>query len=120
MKRKITLLSLIAFASTLYAQRNTIEWNGSKIQDFGEIKLNLPNFKNEGFSFSQNNVFIVTKQKIGEKQLKISDLIWENVSNQDLFELDRNNLPDYDMADVSYYTLEGERYASISVAFLKM
>jgi predicted small secreted protein len=89
MKRKITLLSLIAFASTLYAQRNTIEWNGSKIQDFGETKLNLPNFKNEGFSFSQNNVFIVTKQKIGEKQLKISDLAWENVSNQDLFELDK-------------------------------
>jgi predicted small secreted protein len=49
MKRKITLLSLIAFASTLYAQRNTIEWDGSKIQDFGETKLNLPNFKNEGF-----------------------------------------------------------------------
>ncbi|ASE62187.1 type IX secretion system sortase PorU [Chryseobacterium indologenes] len=119
MRRKITLLSLIALTSTLYAQRNTIEWNGSKIQDFGEIKLNLPNFKNEGFSFSQNNVFIATKQKIGEKQLKISDLIWENVSNQDLFELNGNNLPDYDIADVSYYTLEGDRYANINVALFK-
>lgn len=119
MKRKITLLSLIAFASTFYAQRNTIEWNGSKIQDFGDTKINLPNFKNEGFSFSQNNVFIVTKQKIGEKQLKISDLAWENVSNQDLFELDKGSLPDYDVADVSYYTLEGETYASISVALFK-
>ncbi|PWN70659.1 hypothetical protein C1631_011935 [Chryseobacterium phosphatilyticum] len=119
MRRKITLLSLIALTSTLYAQRNTIEWNGSKIQDFGEIKLNLPNFKNEGFSFSQNNVFIATKQKIGEKQLKISDLVWESVSNQDLFELNRNSLPDYDIADVSYYTLEGDRYANINVALFK-
>ncbi|WP_300691304.1 type IX secretion system sortase PorU [Chryseobacterium sp.] len=119
MRRKITLLSLIAFASTLYAQRNTIEWNGSKIQDFGETKINLPIFKNEGFSFSQNNVFIVTKQKIGEKQLKISDLSWENVSNQDLFELDKGSLPDYDVADVSYYTLDGDTYASISVALFK-
>ena len=92
--------------------------NGT-LQDFGEIKLNLPNFKNEGFSFSQNNVFIATKQKIGEKQLKISDLIWENVSNQDLFELNGNNLPDYDIADVSYYTLEGDRYANINVALFK-
>ena len=92
MRRKITLLSLIAFASTLYAQRNTIEWNGSKIQDFGDTKLNLPNFNNEGFSFSQNNVFIVTKQKIGEKQLKVSDMVWDGVSNQDLFELDKSNL----------------------------
>jgi hypothetical protein len=52
--------------------------------------------------------------------LKISDLAWENVSNQDLFELDRGIFLTYDIADVSYYTLEGERYASISVAFLKM
>ncbi|KFF75543.1 hypothetical protein HX13_05265 [Chryseobacterium sp. P1-3] len=119
MKRKITLLSLIAFASTLYAQRNTIEWNGSKIQDFGDTKLNLPIFKNEGFSFSQNNVFIVTKQKIGEKQLKVSDLAWESVSNRDLFELEKSTLPDYDIADVSYYTVDGERYASINVALFK-
>lgn len=119
MKRKITLLSLIAFASTLYAQRNTIEWNGSKIQDFGDTKLNLPNFKNEGFSFSQNNVFIVTKQKIGEKELKISDLSWDGVSNQDLYELNRGGLPDHDIAEVSYYTLDGERYASVSVGLFK-
>lgn len=119
MKRKITLLSLIAFASTLYAQRNTIEWNGSKIQDFGETKLTLPNFKNEGFSFSQNNVFIVTKQKIGEKELKISDLVWDGVSNQDLYELKKGGLPDHDIADVTYYTLDGERYAGISVGLFK-
>ncbi|REC49372.1 type IX secretion system sortase PorU [Chryseobacterium pennipullorum] len=119
MRRKITLLSLIAFASTLYAQRNTIEWNGSKIQDFGDTKLNLPNFKNEGFSFSQNNVFIVTKQKVGERQLKISDLAWENVSNQDLFELDKGALPDHDIADVTYYNIEGESYASVSIALFK-
>jgi predicted small secreted protein len=49
MKRKITLLSLIAFASTLYAQRNTIEWNGSKIQDFGDTKINLPILKMKVF-----------------------------------------------------------------------
>lgn len=119
MRRKITLLSLIAFASTLYAQRNIIEWNGSKIQDFGETKLNLPNFKNEGFSFSQNNVFIVTKQKIGEKELKISDLVWDGVSNQELYELNKGGLPDHDIAEVTYYTLDGERYAGISVGLFK-
>ena len=30
-----------------------------------------------------------------------------------------NNLPDYDIADVSYYTLEGDRYANINVALFK-
>ncbi|MBV8325710.1 type IX secretion system sortase PorU [Chryseobacterium sp.] len=119
MKQKIAILFLFSFVSTLWAQRNTIEWDGSKIQDFGESKLNLPNFKNEGFSFSQNNVFIVTKQKVGEKQLKVSDLAWDNVSDRDLYELDKGGLPNYDIADISYYTLEGERYASISVSLFK-
>lgn len=119
MKQKITFLLLFSFVSTLWAQRKAIEWEGSKIQDFGETKLNLPNFKNEGFSFSQNNVFIITKQKIGEKQLKVSDMAWESVSSKDLYDLDKGRLPDYEIADVAYYTLEGERYASISVALFK-
>ncbi|MDN5481170.1 MAG: type IX secretion system sortase PorU, partial [Chryseobacterium sp.] len=119
MKQKITFLLLFSFVSTLWAQRKAIEWEGSKIQDFGDTKLNLPNFKNEGFSFSQNNVFIITKQKIGEKQLKVSDLSWESVSNRDLYDLDKGRLPDYDVADIAYYTIEGERYASISVSLFK-
>ncbi|AZA49175.1 hypothetical protein EG346_13770 [Chryseobacterium carnipullorum] len=119
MKQKITFLLLFSFVSTLWAQRKAIEWEGSKIQDFGDTKLNLPNFKNEGFSFSQNNVFIITKQKIGEKQLKVSDPSWESVSNRDLYDLDKGRLPDYDVADIAYYTIEGERYASISVSLFK-
>ncbi|KPE52990.1 type IX secretion system sortase PorU [Chryseobacterium indologenes] len=119
MKQKITLLFLFSFASMLWAQRKTIEWDGSRIQDFGDTKLNLPNFKNEGFSFGQNNIFIITKQKIGEKQLKVSDLAWENVSGRELYELDKGSLPNYDIANVTYYTLEGERYANISVALFK-
>lgn len=119
MKQKITLLFLIAFVSTLWAQRINIEWDGSKIQDFGDTKINLPNFKNEGFSFSQNNIFITTKQKIGEKQLKVSNPVWETVSSKDLFEISKDLLPDYDIADVSYYYFEGERYASINVSLFK-
>ncbi|WP_312993820.1 type IX secretion system sortase PorU [Chryseobacterium flavum] len=119
MRQKITLLFLISFVSTLWAQRNTIEWDGSKIQDFGDTKLNLPNFKNEGFSFGQNNVFIITKQKIGEKQLKVSDLVWENIPNRELYDLDRGSLPDNDIANITYYNLEGENYASISIALFK-
>ncbi|SDQ67986.1 Peptidase family C25 [Chryseobacterium soldanellicola] len=103
----------------LWAQRTTIEWDGSKIQDFGDTKLTLPHFKNEGFSFSQNNIFITTKQKIGERQLKISNLVWESASNKDLFELNKDLLQGRDITDISYYYLEGERYASIHVALFK-
>lgn len=119
MKQKITFLFLLAFVSAIYAQKINIEWDGSKIQDFGDTKMNLPNFKNEGFSFSQNNIFITTKQKIGEKQLKISNLVWETISNRDLFEINKDALPDYDITDAVYYYLEGEKYASINVALFK-
>jgi len=119
MKQKITLLFLITFVSMLWAQRTTIEWDGSKIQDFGDTKLTLPHFKNEGFSFSQNNIFITTKQKIGERQLKISNLVWESASNKDLFELNKDLLQEREIKDITYYYLEGERYASIHVALFK-
>ncbi|MCW3161557.1 type IX secretion system sortase PorU [Chryseobacterium oryctis] len=119
MREKITLLFLFTFASMLWSQRINIEWNGSKVQDFGETKLNLPNFKNEGFSYNQNNIFIVTGQKIGEKQLKITNLNWENVSNGELYELNKELIPSFEVKDIAYYYFEGERYASINVSLFK-
>lgn len=85
MKQKISLLFLLSFVSLVWAQRISIEWDGSRVRDYGDTKLNLPNFKNQGFSFSQNNIFITTKQQVGEKQLKVSNPVWENISARDLF-----------------------------------
>ncbi len=119
MKLKITFLSFFIFSVSLFSQRITVEWDGSKIQDYGETKINLPSFKNEGFSFSQNNIFIQNKQRVGEKELKITNLTWTPISTKDVFELNINNLPDFDIANVSYYASEGIDYASISVGLFK-
>ncbi|WP_456298824.1 type IX secretion system sortase PorU [Chryseobacterium fluminis] len=119
MRQKITILLLINFVSMIYAQRISIEWSGSKVQDFGDTKLTLPNIKNEGLSFSQNNIFILTKQKIGERQIKITNPVWENVSARDLYDLNKDLLPERDISDVDYYYFEGDRYASINVSLLK-
>ena len=119
MRLKTTLLFIFAFISTTWAQRVTIEWEGAKIEDFGDVKKNLPNFKNEGFSYSQNNIFILNKQKIGENQLKVSNLVWESVSNKDLYDLSKDLLPDYDIADINYFYVAGERYANINVGMFK-
>lgn len=119
MRLKITLLFLFVFVSTTWAQKISIDWAGSKIEDFGDTKKNLPFFKNEGFSFSQNNIFIRNRQKIGENLLKISNMVWENVSNKELYDLHKNLLFEKDITDIDYYYLDGERYASISVALFK-
>ncbi|ASW72929.1 hypothetical protein IQ37_05325 [Chryseobacterium piperi] len=119
MKQKITFLLLLTFVSILYAQKINIEWDGSKIQDFGDTKINLPSFKNKGFSYDQNNIFITITQKTGEKQVKVSNLIWETISNKDLFELNKNGVPEHEVKNVSYYYAQGEQYASINVALFK-
>lgn len=119
MRLKIALLLIIAFVSTSWAQRVPINWEGAKIQDYGDTKKNLPNFTNEGFSYSQNNIFIVNKQKAGEKQFRVSNLIWESVSAKDLFELNKDLIQDFDISDIDYYYLDGERYASVKIGLFK-
>ena len=119
MRLKTTLFFIFAFISTTWAQRISIEWNGSKVEDFGDIKKTLPNFKNEGFSFNQNSVFILYKQKVGESQVKVSNLIWETISNKDLYDVNKNLLPDYDIADVNYFYSEGERFVNANVGLFK-
>ena len=119
MRLKLTLLFVFAFISIAWAQRVSIDWNGAKIQDYGDIKKTLPNFKNEGFSYDQDNIFIINRQKTGDRQVQVSNLIWESVSSKDLYELDPNFIHSRDITDVDYYYLEGERYASIRVGLFK-
>ncbi len=119
MRRKIFLLFLTLFAFFCYSQRITLNWDGSKIRDFGEIKLNLPNFNNEGFSFDQNNIFIHIKQNVGEKDIEITNLIWETVAASDLYDLDKNNIIEHEITAVSYANLKEGRSAFASVALFK-
>ena len=119
MRLKIIFISLFSFATTLQAQRVAIEWNGSKTEDFGSVKKVLPAFKNEGFAFTQNNIFIHNKIQTGTNRLKISNLQWENVSYKDLFELNASQLPEYEIKDITYVDVEGERYASYNVSLFK-
>ncbi|KQT21469.1 hypothetical protein ASG31_16470 [Chryseobacterium sp. Leaf404] len=119
MRLKIIFISLFSIVTTLQAQRVSIEWNGSKTEDFGVIKKVLPAFKNEGFSFSQNNIFIHNKLQTGANRLKITDLQWENVSSKDLFDLNVWQLPEREIKDIVYIDIEGERFASYNVSLFK-
>lgn len=119
MRLKTAIFFLFTSVSTLYAQKTRIEWEGSKIENFGENKKTLPKFRNEGFSYAQNNIFIQNKQRVGDKQIKITNLVWEAISNKELYDINQSLLPDYEIADVNYYTVEGERYADVSVSLFK-
>ena len=92
MIRLFTFLFLIIFNSFYFSQRINIQWDGSKVHDFGIVEMNLPHFSNEGFSFDQNNIFINIKQNVREKNLKIENIEWETVLVKDLYDLTSNNL----------------------------
>ena len=84
MNRKIfsSILLLIASLAHLEAQKIDIQWEAPKEYDLGDQKLLLPHFKNDGFSFSQNNIFIEIKQKSNGKQFKIDQDVWQKVPDK--------------------------------------
>lgn len=87
MKPKYFALASLLICSYVSSQKITMNWEGAKVQQYNETKLNLPFVKNYDFSFDQNNIIIHTKQKIGEKQLKISNYVWENVNQKEVYDL---------------------------------
>lgn len=115
-----TLLFVLVFSSFVSAQNISIQWEAPQIQDYGEQKLLLPHFKNDGFSFSQNNIFILTKQKTNGKELKISDFVWEKVNDKELYALLKYGLPSENTSNIRYETSNGEPFVNISVGLFKV
>lgn len=99
--KHLVFASLFCF-SFFFSQKINLDWQGAKTQQFNETKLNLPFLKNYDFSFDQSNIIIHTQQKNNEKYLKISDFVWENVSNKDIFDLNPYAFPEEERADINY------------------
>lgn len=119
MIRNLSFLFLLCFSAVIFGQKITLDWEGPKVRDHGNVKLNLPSFSNPGFSFDQNNIFIQIKQNVGEKDIKIGNLQWETVSNKELYDLNKDQLITHEIRDVSYHRTENGRSAFIHVALFK-
>lgn len=114
MKLKYIVLASVFSCSSLSAQKISINWEGAKEQQFNETKLRLPFVKNYDFSYDQNNIIIHTKQKIGEKQLKVSNYVWENVNSKEVYDLNPYAFPKDEIADISYiYNKEERTYLAL-------
>lgn len=121
MNRKIfsSILLLIASLAHLEAQKIDIQWEAPKEYDLGDQKLLLPHFKNDGFSFSQNNIFIEIKQKSNGKQFKIDQEVWQKVPDKELHALLKYALPERNISDINYVLVDNEETAVISVGMFK-
>lgn len=119
MIRLFTFLFFLVFNCFYFSQRINIQWDGSKVHDFGITELNLPHFTNEGFSFDQNNIFINIKQNVREKNLKIDNIEWQNISTKDLYDISASNLTEKEISGISYFGGEESVVASIHLSLFR-
>jgi len=53
MKRILTLVFISLLFSFISAQTVNIQWQGSKVIDFGSYQTTVPFFTNDGFSYEE-------------------------------------------------------------------
>lgn len=99
--KKILAYILLCFYSLYYSQNIKLEWQGSTTVDYGTMKLNLPFFKGEGFSYEQGNIYFRQySDKVAAEQ-RVDNMVWEKISEKDLFDISKYSLPEKDRYDWS-------------------
>lgn len=121
MKRTLTLIFAVFFYSLFLSQNIRIEWEGQTIIDYGNSKVTLPFFKNEGFTYENGTIYYRSTEKNTGKDQKVSNLTWEKVNSKDLFDISPSQIPAEERSEVSYYTnpYTNEKTNNIKVSALK-
>lgn len=121
--KRILSFSIFNFFIVFFSSQNVkIEWNGSKVQDFGTYTINAPFFTNEGYSYENGNIRYRGTAKYSGALQKISNLQWEKISQKELFDLSTTNIPVGEDAFVDVYTnpYTKEKTTNFSVSAFKV
>ena len=121
MKRNLSLLLILFFNIFSFSQSFKIDWNESTVIDYGSIKVTVPFFNNEGFSFENGSVYLRMVEKSTGSERKASNMVWQKITSKDLFDLNDYSLPTKEESEVSYYTnpYTQEKTTNILVSTLK-
>ena len=121
MKRNLTLLLVFLFSSISFSQTIKMDWEGSTVIDYGSSKVTVPFFKNESFGYEEGAVYLRMVEKHNGIDRKVTNLVWQKISEKELFDLNYYSLPTEDQSEVSYYTnpYTQEKSANIRIAALK-
>lgn len=100
---KKTILLLVLFASYVvnaqFSGEVSLEWSESLKYSYGSFEVNIPQIKTNGFDFdlSKKQIFFNIKldqaTTIDENSIQISNIVFENISESDLGELNKKNIP---------------------------
>ncbi|MCQ4034395.1 type IX secretion system sortase PorU [Kaistella montana] len=121
MKSIFTFVFIIFLICLTTAQTVKIQWQGSKKIDYGSYQLTVPYFQDDAFSYENGNVYYSNKGKFSGKNQTVTNLVWEKVSQKELFDLSIYNISNTDQAGISNYTnpYTQEITSNVKVAALK-
>lgn len=122
MKNILALFFSTLFFTFLSSQTIVIQWEGTKVIDYGTSQTTVPFFKNEGFAYENGSVFFRLTEESSGFSKKIENLVWEKVNRKDIFDLSISSLPQTEIKDVSSYTnpYTKEKTDNIQVGALKV
>lgn len=113
------LLFLLIFGC-LYSQKTVIQWEGNKISDYGDFSYNLPFFKNENYSLINGIPYITFVKKDKDSfEYEIKNLVWEKVSQKELYNINTENIPQKEIYSTNYQKVNGENLNNVMVATFK-
>ena len=122
MKQLFTFIALSLFLSLFNAQTIAIQWDGTKVMDYGTEKITLPFFKNEGFTYEEGTVYFYYSQEFKGQDQKVTNLVWEKVNQKDLFDISLYSIPKEEVTGISVYTnpYTAEQKSSARISCLKI
>ncbi len=121
MKRTFLLLFFSTFLPFFSAQNVTLQWEGTKVIDYGTSKIIAPLFAGSGYSYENGSVFYRQSENASGAALQITNLVWEKITSKEIFDLSIYNIPTEDQTSTGEATnpYTGERFSTIVVAALK-
>lgn len=123
--KKIATYITFLFSTVIFAQQKgeiTISWTGKSTINVGQEKVALPKFNAENFQFDNYNkeLFFNFKTPIGreinENSIALDNVVYENISREELGDLNINLIPENPKASVKNAKSREELFAVISLS----
>lgn len=122
MKRIFILFIIFFFFSFTFSQTVKLQWEGSKVIDFGSYQVAVPFFNNNGFAYEESSVYYRTSAKYSGTDQTVTNLLWEKITPKELFEISLSSIPTEEKTEISVFTnpYTQEKSTNIRVSALKL
>jgi len=122
MKKRFLLLIFFISVFTFSQQKTiNIDWEGFKTLSTGTYTAKIPAFNNENFSYSiVNGLEFISQWKISnainESSVTVTNVTYQNITRNDLFDLDINSIPEDLQFSLTKSTARGVNYAFFTLS----